>query len=202
MLLQHAALILWQAVGLTVALHLLILFHFVVVLRPFRGKVAPKGHTPFKIYSIQTSHLPENKPFHSQQGWKVSDSPPEYILQKIQEFYTVVFMLICFHYVFALVFMALLTVPVATLSLNWLLGSYLQYVACTDSSLALRLYLFISAQVIKSCIKPKWDGHFCGICRPKWQSLGVGEEGGKEDWFDACETPQENQYAHRNPRLT
>lgn len=48
--------------------------------------------------------------------------------------------------------MTLLTVPVATLSLNWLLGSYVQYVAGTDSSLSLRLSLslsqtsFISAQ--------------------------------------------------------
>ena len=90
----------------------------------------------------------------------------------------------------------------SVLSLNWLLGSNVQYVACTDSSLPLRLYLFIFARVIRNNIKQKWAEHFCAICSPRWQSLGVGGVGGKKDWFDACETPQENQYAHHNPRLT
>lgn len=54
---------------------------YAVVLRRFPGKVVPKGHTPFKIYRIQTSHPPENKPFHTR-GWKVSDFPPEYLFYR------------------------------------------------------------------------------------------------------------------------
>ena len=73
----HTVQILWQAAGHMVALQLLILFLYVVVLRPFCGKVVAKGHTPLEMYRIQTSYPPENKPFHIQQGWKVLDFTPE-----------------------------------------------------------------------------------------------------------------------------
>ncbi len=152
---------------------------------------------------IESRHLTPQKTNHfTFKAGKFRSFQPSSYSPEIQGFYVVVFMLICCHYVFAVIFMTLLTVPVATLSLNWLLGSYVQYVACTDSSLSLRLYLFIFAQVIRNYITQKWAEHFCGICSPKWQSIGAVEGGGKEDWFDACESPQENQYAHHNPRLT
>ncbi len=70
-------------------------------------------------------------------------------ISSLQKFtvYIVVFMLNCFYYVFALMFITLLTVPAATLSLNRLLVSYVQYVtALTHHSQT----LFISAWTIKN----------------------------------------------------
>lgn len=187
----------WSTVKLWPCCILILLLH-VVVLRIFRSEVAPKGHTLIKIYRIQTSPLPENKQLHIEQGkfQTFHLSCPER-----QRFYIVIVLLICCQYVFAPMFMTLLTAPLATLSLNWLVG--VCTVCCTHWLITLSLWLvFIFAQVIRNYIKQKWAERVCAICSPEWQNLGVGEDSGKEDWFHACETPQENQYAHPNPRLT
>lgn len=90
------------------------------------------------------------------------------------------------------------------LSLSWLLAGSLQNAAHADSSLSGSFYLFIYLSICGTGHKESHQTQMSRaiFCGPGWQRVGAAEEGGKEDRLWACETPQENRYAHRCPRLT
>lgn len=144
--LYHNVLILWQAVGLMVASSYWFYFSTWWFSGPSIVKLLQEVISPSSCIETQTSHHLENKPCHAHQKVSnlTSDSP--FFRQKRNTIHSFFFIMcqFCFHYVFALMVMTLLTVPLETLSLNRLLGS-LCTVCCsalTHHSLSDFIYLF------------------------------------------------------------